>query len=358
MPFRCSIYIAGVLAFLAFAVVVKSQPVEIVSADLRGASQPQVAVAPDHKVFVVFGKETKVYCAVSTNNAKSFLPPRKVADVPGLALGMRRGPRIVASDHNVAISAVSHKDGNLYAWTSDDGGQSWTPGVQINSAAGSAREGLHGMAGNQRGAVFVVWLDGRNKSTQLWGAGSHDGGKTWDGDGLIYQSPDGHICECCHPSVVFEPDGTIRVMWRNWLGGSRDIFTASSTDGGKTFGAATKLGSGTWPLNACPMDGGGLAGGYSVWRRESRIYYTDSSNVEHLLGGGKQPVVCLTQNGPYFVWDDGHGLMLKRPLSAPMKIVEAGTYPAMASASAGDAPILVWQSDANGLLTILAEPLR
>ena len=48
-------------------------------------------------------------------------------------------------------------------------------------------------------------------------------------------------------------------MWRNSLDGARDMFVSESRDGGRTFSNARKLGSGTWPLKACPMDGGHLA---------------------------------------------------------------------------------------------------
>ncbi|HEV7302416.1 MAG TPA: hypothetical protein VGN72_23960 [Tepidisphaeraceae bacterium] len=34
------------------------------------------------------------------------------------------------------------------------------------------------------------------------------------------------------------------------------MFTVTSADGGQTFSEATKLGEGTWKINACPMDGG------------------------------------------------------------------------------------------------------
>ena len=56
-----------------------------------------------------------------------------------------------------------------------------------------------------------------------------------------------------------DAQGRVAVMWRNWLNGSRDMFAALSSDGGKTFATAQKLGSGTWKLNGCPMDGGSIA---------------------------------------------------------------------------------------------------
>ncbi len=59
--------------------------------------------------------------------------------------------------------------------------------------------------------------------------------------------------------MAFAPNGDLDVMWRNALDGSRDMYLISSHDGGKTFGGAEKQGAGTWKLNACPMDGGGVA---------------------------------------------------------------------------------------------------
>ena len=47
---------------------------------------------------------------------------------------------------------------------------------------------------------------------------SKDGGQTWSPNFSVYESPDGHICECCHPSAVIAADGAIHVMFRNWLG--------------------------------------------------------------------------------------------------------------------------------------------
>ena len=65
----------------------------------------------------------------------------------------------------------------------------------------------------------------------LMGSLSKDGGKTWSPNQLVYASPDGHICECCHPTAYVGPKGELYAMWRNWLGGSRDMYYAVSTDG-------------------------------------------------------------------------------------------------------------------------------
>lgn len=344
--------------FLAWTLSVKATPNEVIPSALHGAIQPQVAVAPDQKIYVAFGRGDRIYCASSVDDARTFLPPQEVALLPKLALGMRRGPRIVASDKGITITAVSHEDGNLYAWTSADAGKTWSRGTRINSVTNAAREGLHGMAGDQSGNLYVAWLDLRNGGTQLWGAHSGDGGRTWGDNVLIYQSPDGHICECCHPSIEVLAKGRVRVMWRNWLGGSRDLYTASSIDSGQTFGLATKLGTGTWPLNACPMDGGAVAGPWSVWRRGSTVYYTDGRPGEHLLGPGKQPVVVSGTSGPCFIWEDNSRLMFKKESSQTVMLAPNAAYPSMAIATAAHVPIVVWESSANGVQTILADVLK
>ena len=60
-----------------------------------------------------------------------------------------------------------------------------------------------------KGALFAAWLDKRGKGTQLYGARSTDGGATWSKNIPIYKSPEGTICECCHPSIAIDAAGQI-----------------------------------------------------------------------------------------------------------------------------------------------------
>ena len=55
------------------------------------------------------------------------------------------------------------------------------------------------------GSLYATWLDTPGKGKRLMGARSDDGGATWSKNLIIYQSPDGTVCECCHPSVAFVP---------------------------------------------------------------------------------------------------------------------------------------------------------
>ena len=171
---------------------------------------------------------------------------------------------------------------------------------------------------------------------------------------LVYRSPDGSVCECCHPSVTWGADGTLYVLWRNSLAGARDMYVASSADEGKSFGKAAKLGGGTWPLKACPMDGGAIAVGAggkvaTVWRRESTVYLTDGDqNAERSLGPGEQPVVTATAAGPYVAWLKKRGelaYLLAPGSSSPTVLARHAADPVIAVAADGRGPVVAaWES--------------
>src|SRR4051812_30324045 len=214
--------------------------------------QPQAAIDPQGDIYVAFGAGESIYCSKSTDKGLSYAAPVKVADVPKLALGMRRGPRIAAGKGFVAITAIGHEAGNLLAWRSTDGGKHWQGPIPVNDSSRDAREGLHAMAVGPDGQLYCVWLDCRDqeRGKRIFGAGSSDGGKTWTENKEIYRSPSGSVCECCHPSATFDSQGGIYAMWRNSIAGNRDLYVAASRDGGQTFGRAVKLGTGSWELDA------------------------------------------------------------------------------------------------------------
>ncbi|CAN5478301.1 hypothetical protein BH23VER1_BH23VER1_31770 [soil metagenome] len=341
------------------------EPVEITSPELRGAIQPQVAASPAGTIHAVFGlKESgAIYHVASVDGGRTYSQPARVGELPKLALGMRRGPRSSATDKVVTITAISHSDGNLHAWNSTDDGKTWSRCPPINEVPKRAGEGLHAMVGDGAGNVFVTWLDGRNQGTELWGAASADGGLSWGANSLVYRSPDGSICECCHPSAAMDSGGRLAVAWRNWLGGSRDMYVAMSRDGGKEFGPARKLGDGTWPLEGCPMDGGAI--GFdeegrllTVWRREGDVFATvDEESEQQIAGAALQPVIAVGKENPQFLWES-EGALMRSSLAAavPVRMAEKAKFAAAASLPDGGS-VVVWESEIDGTTVLLAEIL-
>jgi hypothetical protein len=294
----------------------------------------------------------------SEDMGKTFSEEAKLSFARTMSLGMRRGPRITATEHSICISAIGGKvgkgrDGDLLAIHSANNGASWSESVTVNDAGDAAREGLHAMASGLNGEICCVWLDLRNDATQVFASVSGDGGKTWGKNVLVYKSPDKSVCECCHPSVVFDARGHVHVQWRNSIGGLRDIYMTTSTDGGKSFAKATKLGSESWRLDHCPMDGGAVASAgdevVSVWRRDQSIYLSSANiGVERRLGDGEQPWIATTEAGPFVVWivkRGGTACLLGPKQKSPMEVGHHAYEPvvtAMPSAHAG--VVVAWES--------------
>jgi hypothetical protein len=347
-----------------------SDPVTIGAS--QGARQPQLAIDGRDGIHLAFGSEGGIYYSQSTDRGATFSDPVRVAQLKALSLGMRRGPRLAVTKDAIVISAIGGslgggRDGNLVAWRSTDHGQSWQGQVQINDTTASAREGLHAMAASPNGDVYSVWLDLRNKRTQLIGSRSTDGGATWSDNVLVYESPDGSICECCHPSAAYGDSDALYVLWRNSLAGNRDMYWTKSTDGGRTFGQAVKLGQQSWHLDACPMDGGAIAIGpdrqpATVWRRDKEVFIsTKPLAVEQSLGRGLQPWLAANKEGLYTVWlsaRPGNLFIIAPGRAYPTKLATGARDPVISASPSPSGPVAVaWETDENGRSTIKIKSL-
>jgi hypothetical protein len=293
---------------------------------LPGTPSREPALAASRKLMAVaFGSGRTIYVATSKDGGRQFSPPVRVFEAGILPLSRHRGPRIAISGGAIVVTAVVGRiaaqgphahgmaaDGDLLAWRSLDGGRTWTSGTRINDVPAAAHEGLHALAAGRRGHLFATWLDLRAQGTRLFGATSRDGGATWSKNFLVYESPDGTVCQCCRPSAAVSPAGALAVMWRNCLGGARDLYLVKAGDG-RHFGAAQKLGEGTWRLNACPMDGGGLAfdGRHIVtaWRRDGSVFLDEPGQPEKKLGDGKDVVIAAAGGRVLVLWTSGGRLV-------------------------------------------------
>jgi hypothetical protein len=354
-----SIVGTALLGAIAPAMGSASEPVELD----RGAAphnpqQPQVAVDAQGSIHVVYGIGDLARYRRSDDGGKSFIKPVDLPSANDMSLGMRRGPRIAVSDKSICVSVIGGKqgkgrDGDLLALRSVDGGKTWTGPVQVNDTADSAREGLHAMSIGSKGEMCCVWLDLRNGNTEVMASVSTDGGGTWGKNALVYKSPDGSVCECCHPSVAIDSRGRIHAQWRNAVGGARDIYVATSIDGGKTFGKASKLGTGSWPLDACPMDGGAIAvvaGGKlaSCWRRDKTVFLSLEGELEERrLGVGEQPWITATDAGPFVVWLKKRGdvaYLLTPGSKSPIDLASHAADPVIAAGPNGRGPVVAaWE---------------
>ena len=243
----------SVLIFL-FVVHYLISPERVESQQIGRGIHPSVATDNIGTAHVVYGQGEVLFYAISPDGA-TFDTPVRVDSLPGLHVGASRGPQIAATVQSVVITALD-KAGNVWAYTLIRATGQWQKRVRVNDVADIAKEGFVALTAGLDNVYNAVWLDLRgDKHNKIVGARSTDGGRTWSANQVLYQSPDGTVCECCQLSAVSQGQH-VAIMFRNFLNGSRDMYLLQSSDAGQMFGTAQKVGEGTWKLNACPMDGG------------------------------------------------------------------------------------------------------
>ncbi len=326
------------------------------------AEQPQAVVARDGRAYVVWAEEDDIRCAVAPKIGAAFGEPVKVGTVTRLMSGMRRGPRVAADGKTVVVTAIGMNAGDLVAWRSEDGGVVWTDPVTVNGRPGAAREGLQDLAAGKAGRFHAAWLDLRSGKTQIWAASSADGGRTW-AEAKAYESPSGKVCECCHPSIAADVRGRVAILFRNALDGNRDMHRIDSPDDGRTWGKTVKLGTGTWSLGSCPMQGGRIAaasGGKenAVWVREEDVFLTGPGGGERRIGKGLSPWLAEGPGGVWAVWQrekTGGGIQILRPGGKPERLEEEGAWPVIAGGP--DAGVIAaWESGGGICVRRLSKP--
>jgi hypothetical protein len=331
--------------FLSFATLCESKAQRMMSFIVANGEMPALSKDNNNKVHLVFGNGDSIMYAYSDDNCKTFSRPELIKKLPHVFTFATRGPQVAATGHGILVTACT-SEGEIYSFYKENGG-SWTEGPKINDVAGVSKEGLMALSAYGNNA-WAVWLDLRdNQRNKIYGANSVDGGKTWSRNFMIYNSPDTSVCECCKPSVVVWKN-KVAVMFRNRLNGYRDLYVIQSNDGGETFNHAEKLGTGSWKLNACPMDGGNLAINskgqlQSVWRRETTVYADNPGFHEKAIGKGKGCTVATVNDKYVYAWVENNEVVVLKQDNKKVNLGE-GKQPVLESVDLNHF-ICVWENN-------------
>ena len=290
---------------------------------LATGEQPQITVDPKGLIRLVYGEKDKIFFSKSADNGKTFSTPQLVGQVFEMHLGMTRGPQLATSKDFSVVTAID-KSGNIHSFRLSHKSRKWQKITNVNDAQGSAPEGLMSLDADDQNNFYAVWLDLREDKKNNICVSSLTSNSGWLKNKFAYKSPEDHVCECCKPSVAVKGKN-VSIMFRNWLRGSRDLYLINSTDGGKTFSNAQKLGNGTWQLKGCPMDGGGVVIGSqnevrTAWQREGQVFYAEPGKPEQKIGDGRHVGLA----GNIITWEKGSDLIVKL-LDQPEQKIGEGT---------------------------------
>jgi hypothetical protein len=148
--------------------------------------------------------------------------------------------------------------------------------MKINDDHKPGVHGMHSLAVSRGGQIHVAWLDERNvapppadgraggkhghkeSNREVFYASSADGGHTFSPNRRVASE----VCPCCKTSLAAAPDGRVYVGWRHVLPGDfRHIAVASTANGGQTFSEPVVVSDDRWMIAGCPVSGAALAVG-------------------------------------------------------------------------------------------------
>ncbi|QHW00737.1 sialidase family protein [Spirosoma endbachense] len=219
-------------------------------------------------------KGAAFYFAISANDrtdgmAPVFGPKIRVKTPTNIAAHAEGMPKIAVKADGTLVAifevprptSASRFAGDLLFTMSADQGKTWTEPKPVHRDATPGKS--HSFADITRlsnGEIGVVWLD--EKLPGLEGRpvvfAQTAKGKGF-GPAVLVEN---NACQCCRTNVFVDAKKNIHLTYRDLIPAtksgevaSRDISTAVSTDGGKTFSKPQLVFADHWQVNACPHAG-------------------------------------------------------------------------------------------------------
>jgi len=355
-PVRTPIFLALCLAGLCFVAGCKKQAIQgsnlpvadlgspiRISADGSDAAEPAIAAAPDGSAYVAWvehrGKDADVMCKHISGAGQLSAAAVRVNTQTGQATAWRGDqPTIaLAPDQTVFVGWTARAGSesghatDIYLSASRDHGQTFSAPVKVNDDPQPAVHGMHSLVIANDGRVYVAWLDERNvtpvpmkdmkmdgsasahhmeSNREVFIASSSDGGRTFSANRRVATN----ACPCCKVAMAVNSDGRLYVSWRQVLPGDfRHIAVSASADQGKTFTTPVIVSDDHWVLAGCPVSGATLsiaADGMVrvLWYSEGKngqtgLYWAESRDQGATFGPRQILTAGTTRGTPVLIGD-------------------------------------------------------
>ncbi len=277
-----------------------------------------------------------LYLSASTDGGKHNSEPVRVnAVAEAIAADGENRPKI-AVDKNGAIyltwTRLEEKlfSGDIRFSRSSDGGKIFSPPITVNDNLEVISHRFDAMDVNERGELYIAWLDKRDQSVAqragekydgaaVYYAVSRDGGRHFDKNVKVAD----HSCECCRVAMAMDRDGVPVVLWRHVYDGNVRDHAMVRLDGKSQPRRVTHDG---WHIDACPHHGPSLSIGsdgtyHQVWfsgaEEKHGLFYAHSNDqgksFSTPLGFGNENAqaghayVLSRANTVFIVWKEFDG---------------------------------------------------
>ncbi len=183
---------------------------EVKPRSLGSGNGPQLLVRASEAIVMLYaavnqeGKQD-LLLAHSRDIGDTFAEPIRVNSEPGEVRAHGENDPQLKQGKGSEIYAVWEGGQNIKFARSVNFGKSFSPAIRVNDDGEKTSHSFLTMDVAPDGVIYVAWLDGRDKGTNVSGtsslyiARSVDKGKSFEKNIKIA----GNICPCCRPSLAF-----------------------------------------------------------------------------------------------------------------------------------------------------------
>ncbi len=206
-------------------------------------------------------KGQDLYYSSSHNTGDTFSKSYRINKEEGEVSSHGENGPILRQGRGIGRYAVWQGGNDLKFARSMNFGRSFLPAIKVNDDNEKSYHSFQSMEVSPDGTIYVVWLDGRGKETNLPGssslyiARSIDHGRSFEKNIRIT----GDACPCCRPSLAFDKSGKVYVSWRHVDKlNNRTVVVSKSLDQGQTWTEKIFVTQEGWKINGCPHSGSSI----------------------------------------------------------------------------------------------------
>jgi hypothetical protein len=273
-----------------------------------------VAIAPDGTIYVSWAENTNgVMVARSKDGGASFEPKVQVNATAVPLVSMARHPYVVATDTRVAVS-FNDTEGGVYLHTADaSGALSFGAATMIGTDIVTDFRDFPRAVFLADGSLGVAWHGYPDSGARIFFSRENDG---YMANAASSGAP-GLPCECCPLDVQKLASGELVLAFRNNDDNTREMWAARATSDG-TFGSWAGISTSEGTVATCPMMGPRMAENgsllVSVWSSRGastagQVFTATSTDGGKVWSGGAaaggfsadEPTIAIGASGRIFV---------------------------------------------------------
>jgi hypothetical protein len=221
-----------------------------------GFSRPKIVLSSEGTPVVMWSRVGNREVFISRMESDSFLEALQVSpkDMRFFTQDWA-GPEMASVGNKIAIvyKSVPESSGYIYMVVSNNGGRTFSDTIRVSDTTLSR---FPSVALDYQGNPHIAYMkfeEGYHNPKYVV-VNSLDGGKTFSEEVLATESAPGEVCDCC-PANIISSHNRLYLLFRNNDNNVRDIWIASSKDGGDSFDVCRDVDITDWNINVCPSSG-------------------------------------------------------------------------------------------------------